>query len=126
MRWPDNGDPGTKLSPAPRKSPNRAPDQVKSITATKEPFGRASFSPMRRACYLARMDAFEVDFADGLCFRESHEAIRLANRIGMNDKLVSVAVDPELRSHFIATYASQARARVSWAFIRETAPQQAA
>ncbi len=60
MRWPDNGDPGTKLSPAPGKSPNRAPDQVKSITATKEPFGRASFSPIRRARYLARQDAFEV------------------------------------------------------------------
>ena len=125
MQWPDNGDPGTKLSPALRKSPNRAPDPVKSITATKEPFGRASFSPMRRARYCARQDAFEVEFADGLYFRESHEAIRQANHIGMNDKLVSVAVDPELRSHFIATYASQARARVSWSFIRENAPQHA-
>lgn len=96
---------------------------MKPITATKEPFGRASFSPMRRARYLERMDAFEVEFADGLCFLESHEAIRRANRIGMNDKLVSVAVDPDLRSHFVATYASQARARVSWAFVRETAPQ---
>jgi hypothetical protein len=126
MRWPDNGDPGTKLSPAPRKSPNRAADQVKSVTATKEPFGRASFSPMRRACYLARQDAFEVEFADGLCCLESHKAIRHANHIGMNDKLVSVAVDSELRSHFVATYASQAQAKVSWSFSRENAPQQAA
>ena len=99
---------------------------MKTRTPTKEPFGRASFSPMRRACYCARQDAFEVEFADRLCFRESHKAIRHANHIGMNDKLVSVAVDPELRSHFVATYASQARARVSWAFIRETTPQQAA
>jgi hypothetical protein len=99
---------------------------VKSITATKEPFSRASFSPIRRARYLARQDAFEVEFADGLCFRESHKAIRRANHIGTNDKIVSVAVDPELRSHFIATYASQAQARVSWSFIRENAPQQAA
>ncbi len=81
---------------------------------------------MRRACYLARQDAFEVEFADRLYFRESHEAIRQANHIGMNDKLVSVAVDSELRSHFIAIYASQAQAKVSWSFIRENAPQQAA
>jgi hypothetical protein len=81
---------------------------------------------MRRVRYLARQDAFEVEFADGLCCLESHEPIRRANRIGINDKLVSVAVDPELRSHFVATYASQARARVSWSFIRENAPQQAA
>jgi hypothetical protein len=96
------------------------------MTATKEAFSRASFSPIRLARYVARQDAFEVEFADGLCFLEPHDTIRQANHIGMNDKLVSVAVDPELRSHFIATYASQARARVSWAFIRETAPQQAA
>jgi len=80
---------------------------------------------MRRARYLARHDAFEVEFADGLCFLESHEAIRQANQIGMNDKLVTVGVDPELRSHFIATYASQAQVRVSWSFIRENAPPQA-
>jgi len=97
---------------------------VKSIAATKESFGRASFSPIRRARYLVRQDAFEVEFADGLCFLESHEAIRQANQIGMNDKLVSVAVDPELRSHFIATYASQTQARVSWSFIRENAPHE--
>jgi hypothetical protein len=42
----------------------------------------------------------------------------------MEDKLVSVAVDLELRSHFIATYASESQARVSWSFIREHAPQQ--
>ena len=124
MRWPDNGDPGTKLLPAPGKSPNRAPDQVKSITATKEPFGRASFSPIRRARYLARQDAFEVEFADGLCFLESHESIRRANRIGMNDKFMSVTIGPELQSHFIATYASQAQARVSWSFVRENAPHE--
>jgi hypothetical protein len=99
---------------------------VKFITATKEPFGRASFSPIRRACYCARRDAFEVEFADGLCFLKPHDTIRRANWIGANDKLVSVAVDPELRSHFIATYASQAQARVSWSFVRENAPQQAA
>jgi hypothetical protein len=97
---------------------------VKSATAAKKPFGRASFSPMRQARYLARQDAFEIEFADGLCFLESHGAIRRANRIATNDKLVSVAVDPELRSHFIATYASESQARVSWSFIRENAPQQ--
>ena len=81
---------------------------------------------MRLVRYLARQDVFEVEFADGLCFCESHKAIRLANRIRTNDELVSVAVDPELRSHFVATYASQAQARVSWSFIRENAPQHAA
>lgn len=79
---------------------------------------------MRQARYLTRQDAFEVEFADGLCFLESHGAIRRANRIATNDKLVSVAVDLELRSHFIATYASESQARVSWSFVREHAPQQ--
>jgi hypothetical protein len=97
---------------------------VKPVTAAKKPFGWASFSPMRQARYLARQDAFEVEFADGLRFLERHGAIRRANRIAMNDKLVSVAVDLELRSHFIATYASESQARVSWSFIREHAPQQ--
>ena len=97
---------------------------MKSVTAAKKPFGRASFSPIRQARYLARQDAFEVEFADGLAFLESNEAIRRANRIATDDKLVSVAVDPELRSHFIATYASEAQAQVSWSFIRENAPQQ--
>lgn len=79
---------------------------------------------MRQARYLAGQDAFEIEFADGFCFLESHGAIRRANRIETNDKLVSVAVDPELGSHFIATYASEVQARVSWSFIREHAPQQ--
>lgn len=97
---------------------------MKSVTAIKQPVGRASFSPIRQARYLVGQDAFEVQFADGMCFLESNGAIRRANRIDTNDKLVSVAVDPELRSHFIATYASEAQARVSWSFIREHAPQQ--
>ena len=97
---------------------------MKFATAAKKPFGRASFSPIRQARYLAGQDAFEVQFADGLCFLESHGAIRRANRIATKDQLVSVAVDPELRSHFIATYASECQARVSWSFIREHAPQQ--
>jgi len=109
--------------PRPEEAPT-TPCPVKSATVAKKPFGRASFSPIRQARYLAGQDAFEVQFADGMCFLESNEAIRRANRIETNDKLVSVAVDLELRSHFIATYASDAQARVSWSFIRENAPQQ--
>ena len=95
---------------------------MKSATAAKKPFGRASFSPIRHARYLGWEDAFEVEFEDGLCFLEPHEAIRRASRIASSDRPVAVAVDSELHSHFTITYESGAQAEVSWSFVRENAP----
>lgn len=77
---------------------------------------------MRHARYLGWEDAFEVEFEDGLCFLEPHEAIRKANRIASNDRPVAVAVDSELHSHFTIRYESGAQAEVSWSFVRENAP----
>jgi hypothetical protein len=95
---------------------------VKTLNLLKKPFGQSDFSPIRHARYLGWEDAFEVEFEDGLCFLEPHDAIRRANRIAAGDQPVGVAVDPELHSHFTVSYESGARAEVSWSFIRENAP----
>jgi hypothetical protein len=94
---------------------------VKTLNLIKKPFGEASFSPIRHARYLEWEDAFEVEFEDGLCFLEPHEAIRKANRIAASDRPLVVAVDSELHSHFTVTYESGAQAEVSWSFVRENA-----
>mgnify|MGYP003584078502 CR=1 FL=1 len=98
---------------------------MKTLNLIKKPFGASSFSPIRHARYLGWEDAFEVEFEDGLCFLEPHEAIRRANQIAASDQPVAVAVDPELHSHFMVTYESGARAEVSWSFVRENAPAEA-
>ena len=95
---------------------------VKTLNLIKKPFGEASFSPIRHARYLGWEDAFEVEFEDGLCFLEPHEAIRKANGIAASDRPVVVAVDSELHSHFTVTYESGARVEVSWSSVRENAP----
>jgi len=98
---------------------------VKTLNLIKKSFGKSSFSPIRHARYLGWEDAFEVEFEDGLCFLEPHEAIRKANRIASSDRPVTVAVDSELHSHFTITYESGAQAEVSWSFVRENAPVEA-
>jgi len=98
---------------------------VKTMNLIKRPFGESSFSPIRHARYLGWEDAFEVEFEDGLCFLEPHEAIRKANRIAGTDRPVAVTVDPELHSHFTVAYESGAQAEVSWSFVRENAPVEA-
>jgi hypothetical protein len=95
---------------------------VKTLNLIKKPFGKSSFSPIRHARYLGWEDAFEVEFEDGLCFLEPHEAIRKANRIASSDRPVAVVVDPELHSHFTISYESGAQAEVPWSFVRENAP----
>jgi hypothetical protein len=94
---------------------------VKALNLSKKPFGESSFSQIRHARYLGWEDAFEVEFEDGLCFLEPHEAIRKANRIAASDRPVAVAVDSELHSHFMVTYEIGAQAEVSWSFVRENA-----
>lgn len=95
---------------------------MKTLNLIKKPFGKSRFSPIRHARYLGWEDAFEVEFEDGLCFLEPHEAIRKANRIAASDRPVAVMVDPELHSHFTVTYESGAQAEISWSFVRENAP----
>lgn len=95
---------------------------MKTLNLIKKPFGTSSFSPIRHARYLVWEDAFEIEFEDGLCFLEPHDAIRQANRISSSDLPVAVAVDPELHSHFTVYYESGAQAEVSWSFVRENAP----
>lgn len=97
---------------------------MKTLNLIKKPFGESSFSPIRHARYLGWEDAFEVEFEDGLCFLEPHEAIRKANRIAVTDRPVAVTVDPELHSYFTVVYESGAQAEVSWSFVRENAPAQ--
>ena len=98
---------------------------MKTLNLIKKSFGKSSLSPIRHARYLGWEDAFEVEFEDGLCFLEPHEAIRKANRIASSDRPVTVAVDSELHSHFTITYESGAQAEVSWSFVRENAPVEA-
>lgn len=95
---------------------------MKTLNLIKKSFGTSSFSPIRHARYLGWEDAFEIEFEDGLCFLEPHDAIRQANRISASDRPVAVAVDPELHSHFTVSYESGAQAEVSWSFVRENAP----
>jgi hypothetical protein len=95
---------------------------VKTLNLIKKPLGKSSFSPIRHARYLGWEDAFEVEFEDGLCLLEPHEAIRQANRIAASDRPTAVTVDPELHSHFTVSYESGAQAEVSWSFVRENVP----
>lgn len=95
---------------------------MKTLNRLKRPFGHSVFSRIRHARYLGWEDAFEVEFEDGLCFLEPHDSVRQANRISPDDCPVAVAVDSELKSHFIVNYLSGAKAEVSWSFVRENAP----
>jgi len=92
---------------------------VKNTVQLKKPFGQAEFSRVKNVRYLGWEDAFDVEFADGLCFLEPHASIRKANRINASATPVRVEVDEDLGSHFRVTYDNGQTAEVSWAFIRE-------
>ena len=89
----------------------------------KKRYGKATFSRVKHARYLGWEDAFDVEFADGLCFLEPHSTIRKANRISAKAVPVCVQVDKELGSHFKVTYSTGEVAEVSWSFIRELPPR---
>jgi hypothetical protein len=95
---------------------------MKTHVQLKKPYGQATFARVRSARYLGWEDAFEVEFADGLCFLEPHSAIKKANRVSAKAIPVSVEVDDDLGSHFKVTYDTGEVAEVSWAFIRELPP----
>ena len=96
---------------------------MKPLVQLKKPFGKGTFSRVRSARYLGWEDAFEVEFADGLCFLEPHTTIRKANRISAKAIPSSVEIDDDLGSHFVVHYDTGEVAEVSWSFIRELPPK---
>ena len=96
---------------------------MKPAVQLKKPFGKGTFSRVRSARYLGWEDAFEVEFADGLCFLDPHATIRKANRISAKAIPTSVEVDDELGSHFVVHYDTGEVAEVPWSFIRELPPK---
>ena len=99
---------------------------MKTLVQLKKPYGQATFARVRSARYLGWEDAFEVEFADGLCFLEPHPAIRKTNRISPKAIPVSVEVDTDLGSHFTVTYDTGEIAEISWSFVRELPPTKSA
>jgi len=96
---------------------------MKTRVQLKKPYGKGTFARMKNVRYLGWQDAFDVEFEDGLCFLESHAALRKANRISSLAVPVGVEVDAELGSHFKVTYDTGEVAEVSWSFIRELPPK---
>ena len=94
-----------------------------AIQNAKAPFGKGKFSKVKNVRYLSWEDAFDVEFADGLCILEPHATIRKANRISASAMPVNVEVDDDLGSHFKVTYDNGQAAEVSWSFIRELPPK---
>ena len=96
---------------------------MKPLVQLKKPYGKGTFSRVRSARYLGWEDAFEVEFADGLCFLEPHATIRKASRISGKAIPTSVEIDDDLGSHFVVHYDTGEVAEVPWSFIRELPPK---
>lgn len=93
---------------------------MKTLSTLKKPFGKATFSKIVHVKYLGWEDAFEVEFADGLCFLEDHHKIKKANRLAGKEIPLGVHADKLTGSHFIIEYESGKKVEVSWEAIRET------
>ncbi|MBA4149177.1 MAG: hypothetical protein H0X66_13770 [Verrucomicrobia bacterium] len=96
---------------------------MKVLNPLKAPFGKGKFSPLKNVTYRQWEDAFEVAFDDGLSFLEPHKTVRKANKILPKAVITRVELDEELRHGFFVHYDNGQIAEVSWAFIREHAPQ---
>ena len=96
---------------------------MKTSVQLKKPYGKGTFSRMRHARYLGWEDAFDVEFADGLCFLEPHSTIRRAHKISAKAEPQNVEVDDEIGSHFKVIYDTGEIAEVPWSFIRELPPK---
>jgi len=88
----------------------------------KVPFGTAKFSKIKNVRYLSWEDAFDVEFADGLCILEPHATIRRANKISPQATFVSLDIEDWCQSGFFVHYDTGEVAEVSWSFIRELPP----
>jgi hypothetical protein len=90
----------------------------------KVPFGTAKFSKIKNVRYLSWEDAFDVEFADGLCILEPHANIRRANKISPQATFVSLESEDWCQGGFYVHYDTGEVAEVSWSFIRELPPAQ--
>jgi len=88
----------------------------------KVPFGTAKFAKIKNVRYLSWEDAFDVEFADGLCILEPHATIRRANKISPPATFVSLEIEDWCQGGFYVHYDTGETAEVSWSFIRELPP----
>ena len=96
---------------------------MKSLTNLKKPFGTAKMVRIKAVRYLAWEDAFDVEFADGLCILEPHATIRKANKISPKAKFDHLEIEDWCQAGFYVHYDNGQTAEVSWAFIRELPPK---
>lgn len=89
----------------------------------KAPFGKGKFSPVKNVRYVDWEDAFDVEFADGLCILEPHATIRRANKIAAKARFERLEIEDWHQSGFFVHYDNGQIAEVSWAFIRELPPK---
>ena len=93
------------------------------IQNTKMPFTKGKFSKVKTVRYLSWEDAFDVEFADGLCILEPHATIRKANKISPKAKFDHLEIEDWCQAGFYVHYNNGQTAEVSWAFIRELPPK---
>jgi hypothetical protein len=93
------------------------------IQNAKVPFTKGKFSKIKNVRYLSWEDAFDVEFADGLCILEPHATIRKASKISPKAKFNNLEIDDWCQAGFDVHYDNGQTAEVSWAFIRELPPK---
>ena len=96
---------------------------MKGVKNAKVPFGTEKYSPIKHVRYVSWKDAFDVEFADGLCILEPHSTVRAANKISLNAKFDRIEIEDWTRSGFLVHYDNGQIAEVSWSFIRERPPR---
>ena len=89
----------------------------------KVPFTKGKFSKVKNVRYLSWEDAFDVEFADGLCILEPHATIRRANKISPRAKFDHLEIEDWCQAGFFVHNDNGQTAEVSWAFIRELPPK---
>ena len=89
----------------------------------KMPFSKGKFSKVKNVRYLSWEDAFDVEFADGLCILEPHATIRRANNISSKAKFDHLEIEDWCHAGFFIHYDNGQMAEVSWSFIRELPPK---
>jgi hypothetical protein len=94
-----------------------------AIQNAKVPFGKGKFSKIKNVRYLSWEDAFDVEFADGLCMLEPHATVRKANKISPKAKFKNLEIDSTCHAGFDVHYDNGQTAEVSWGFIRELPPK---
>jgi hypothetical protein len=94
-----------------------------AIKNAKVPFGTGKFSRVKSVRYLSWEDAFDVEFADGLCILEPHVTIRRANKISPKASFDHLEIEDWCHAGFFVHYDNGQTAEVSWAFIRELPPK---